>query len=54
VQNFARAQGYDLILAEGVLYAAAAYDVTGPVLQALQNRGKAPAAAPAAAPARQP
>ena len=49
VQLFAKAQGYDLILADGVLYANTAYDVTGPVLSALQNRkgGAAPAAAPA-------
>ena len=49
VQVFAKAQGYDLILADGVLYATGALDVTGPVLAALQNRktGTAPAAAPA-------
>jgi outer membrane protein len=48
VQSFAKAQGYDLILADGVLFASAAYDVTGPVLVALQSRktGAAPAAAP--------
>ena len=55
VQLFAKAQGYDVILADGVLYATAAYDVTGPVLAALQNRkpgGAAPAAAaPKPAPA---
>jgi outer membrane protein len=51
VQLFAKAQGYDVILADGVLYATAAYDVTGPVLVALQNR-KAGGAAPAAAPAK--
>src|SRR6186713_871882 len=38
VQLFAKAQGYDLILADGVLYANSAFDVTGPVLSALQNR----------------
>jgi len=56
VQVYAKAQGYDIILAEGVLYASPAFDVTGPVLQALQSRGtRAPATpAPAAAPARQP
>ncbi len=49
VQVFAKAQGYDVILADGVLYATAAYDVTGPVLSQLQNRkpGGSPAAAPA-------
>lgn len=55
VQVYAKAQGYDIILAEGVLYASAAYDVTGPVLQALQARViGSPAATPAPAPARQP
>lgn len=49
VQNFARTQGYDLILADGVLYATNALDVTGPVLQALQNRKGGAAAAPAPA-----
>lgn len=47
VQNFAVAEGYDLILADGVLFATAAVDVTPAVLRALQNRGNRPAAAPA-------
>jgi outer membrane protein len=50
VQKYAVANGYDLILADGVVFATAALDVTQPVLKALQSR--APAAAPAAAPAR--
>lgn len=54
VQAFAKAQAFDLILTDGVIYATNALDVTGPVLTALQNRkGPAPAA-PAAAPARPP
>lgn len=54
VQTYAKAQGYDIIFAEGVLYASATFDVTGPVLQALQARGARPATpAPAAtSPAR--
>jgi outer membrane protein len=52
VQVFAKAQGYDLILADGVLFATAAMDVTGPVLEALKNRR--PAAAAPAAPASRP
>ncbi len=52
VQAFAKAQGYDLILADGVLYATGALDVTGPVLEALKNRR--PAAAAPAAPAPRP
>jgi outer membrane protein len=53
VQKFAKAQAYDLILADGVLYATNAFDVTGPILQGLQ--GTAPAAAkPATTPAPTP
>ena len=52
VSSFAKAQGYDLILADGVLYATGALDVTSSILQGLQNRK--PAAAPAAAPATTP
>ena len=53
VQAFAKAQGFDLILTDGVIYATNALDVTGPVLTALQSRrtGGAPAA-PAPAPAK--
>ncbi|MET0281384.1 MAG: OmpH family outer membrane protein [Steroidobacteraceae bacterium] len=50
VQNFAKAQNYDLILADGVLYATNPLDVTGPVLQALQNRRPGAATAAPAAP----
>lgn len=49
VQKYAQAQGYDLVLADGVLYAGATLDITAPVLQALQARAPG---APAAAPAR--
>jgi outer membrane protein len=53
VQVFAKAQGFDLILADGVIYATSAMDVTGPILAALQARkGVAPAAAKPAAPAK--
>jgi len=59
VQNFAQAQKFDLVLADGVIFAAPVLDVTPQVLTALQARGvRAPAAAapssmsgsPAAAP----
>jgi outer membrane protein len=58
VQNFAQAQKFDLVLADGVIFAAPVLDVTPQVLSALQARGvRAPAAAgpaksgsPAAAP----
>lgn len=47
VQAYARANNFDLVLADGVLYASPTLDVTGPVLLALQTKGTA---APAAAP----
>lgn len=50
VQKYAQAQAYDLVLADGVLYAGAALDITAPVLQALQSRPPAGAVAPGAAP----
>ncbi len=56
VSAYAKANNFDLIIADGVLYASAAMDVTAPVLQALQARKAAagtpaPATRPAAAPA---
>ena len=52
VQNFAQAQKFDLVLADGVIFASPVLDVTPQVLTALQARGvRAPAAAaPAATP----
>jgi outer membrane protein len=50
VQVFAKAQSYDLIIAaDSVLYAAATYDVTNPVLEALKRKAGPAAAAPAPA-----
>jgi outer membrane protein len=43
VEAFAKAQGFDLILGDGVLYAASAVDVTAQVLQRLEKPGAAPA-----------
>lgn len=59
IQTFAKAQGYDLILSDGVIFATNALDVTGPILAALQGRkptagAPAPAAAPPAKPAAAP
>jgi len=58
VREFAKAQNFDIVIAEGVIYATPTVDITGQVLQALQARGpKAPAAAPATgapAPAKPP
>lgn len=44
VQSYARANGYQLVVSEGVLYAAEAMDITPQVVAAL--KAKAPAAAP--------
>jgi len=49
VNVFAKAQGFDLILTDGVIYRTNALDVTGAILTAMQARRPA-AAAPAAAP----
>ncbi|MFZ8985656.1 MAG: OmpH family outer membrane protein [Steroidobacteraceae bacterium] len=38
VQTFARANGYDLVVSDGVLYASSAMDVTGQVVAALKSR----------------
>jgi outer membrane protein len=53
VAAFAKAQGYDLILSDGVLYATGALDVTNSILQGMQSHKAvaAPATAPGAAPA---
>jgi outer membrane protein len=48
VQAFAKAQNFDLIVGDGVLFAKDTMDVTSQVLAALTARG--PRAAPAAAP----
>ncbi len=48
VQAFAKAQNYDLVLADGVIYATNTIDITGNVLTTLQSKRPA-AAAPAAA-----
>lgn len=53
VRNYAKAQNYDLVIAENVIYATPAVDITPAILSALQARApKAAAAAPGpAAPA---
>jgi outer membrane protein len=50
VQTFAQAQKFDLVLADGVIFASPVLDVTPQVLSALQARGVRPAASGAAAP----
>jgi outer membrane protein len=50
VQAFAQAQKFDLVLADGVIWAGPALDITPQILSALQARGpRAPSAGPAAA-----
>ena len=48
VQTYARANGYQLIISDGVLFAAEAVDITPQVIAAV--KAKAPAPVPAAAP----
>jgi outer membrane protein len=49
VRTFAKSQSYDLVMADGVIYATGAVDITPQVLAMLQARGSK-GAAPAAAP----
>ncbi len=55
VRAYAKAQSYDIVLAEGVLYFSSAYDITPQILQVLQSKparlggAAAPTPAPAAA-----
>jgi outer membrane protein len=51
VRDYAKAQSFDIVIAEGVIYATPTVDITAAVLQALQARAPKPAAAPAGAPA---
>jgi outer membrane protein len=51
VRTFAKAQNFDIVIAEGVIYATPAVDITGQVLASLQSKqGARPTAAPATAP----
>ena len=55
VRTYAKAQNFDLVLADGVIYAAQAIDITPAVLAVLQShapKAAAGSAAPAAAPAK--
>lgn len=56
VRTYAKAQGFDLVVADGVIYSTPSLDITPAILTALQARpvhASAPAAAPGA-PANQP
>jgi outer membrane protein len=44
VRDYAKAQNYDIVIAEGVLYATPTVDITAAVLQLLQSRAPKPAA----------
>jgi outer membrane protein len=49
ITDYAKSQNFDIVIAQGVIYATPAVDITAQVLQALQARAaRAPAAAPAA------
>jgi outer membrane protein len=50
VREYAKAQNYDIVIAEGVLYATPTVDITTAVLTALKAKPAGAAAAPAAAP----
>jgi outer membrane protein len=51
VQNYARSANYDLVIGDGVLYAAEAMDITPQVLSAMQRNSAAPKPATPAKPA---
>jgi len=53
VREYAKAQSFDIVIAEGVLYATPTVDITAAVLAKLQANGPKPAAA-APAPAKPP
>ena len=53
VRTYAKAQNYDLIISDGVLYTTSTYDITPGVLAGLQAKGGAArSAAPATSPAK--
>jgi outer membrane protein len=49
VREYAKAQNFDIVIAEGVIYATPTVDITAQVLQALNARAPKPAAAPTGA-----
>ena len=49
VREYAKAQGFDIVLAEGVIYHTATVDITAAVLTALNSRVPKTGAAPAGA-----
>lgn len=47
VQAYSKAQGFDLVLADGVIYVTNGLDITPAIITSLQNRKASPAAKPA-------
>jgi outer membrane protein len=58
VRDYAKSQNFDIVIADGVIYATPTVDITGQVLQAMQSRAPKPAtpapATSAPAPAKPP
>lgn len=54
ISVFAKANGYDIILAGGVAYAGATYDVTNAILESMKKKVNPAAATPAPAAAKPP
>jgi len=49
VREYAKAQNFDIVIADGVIYHTATVDITPAILSALNSRAPKPAAAPAGA-----
>jgi outer membrane protein len=54
VRTYAKAQNFDIVIADGVIYSVPALDITPAILASLQSRGAKPAAGSAAPPAPMP
>ena len=54
VREYAKAQNFDIVIAEGVIYATPTVDITAAVLASLQARAPKPAEGAAPAPAKPP
>jgi outer membrane protein len=54
VRTYAKAQNFDIVIADGVIYSVPALDITPAILASLQSRAPKPAAGAAAPPASAP
>jgi outer membrane protein len=54
VRTYAKAQGFDLVIADGVIYSTPTLDITPAILTALQSHSKSASATPASSPATTP